>query len=45
MDEDANGWIDWENFVQLYIRCTNDRTVTAFLRLSRTLPSSNMHVR
>lgn len=27
VDEDANGWIDWENFVQLYIRCRKDRTV------------------
>jgi len=26
VDEDANGWIDWENFVQMYIRCQNDRT-------------------
>ena len=45
MDEDANGWLDWENFVQLYIRCTNDRTVTALFCLWRTLPSSNVHVR
>ena len=27
VDEDANGWIDWENFVQLYLRCRNDRSV------------------
>lgn len=26
VDEDANGWIDWENFVQLYLRCRKDRT-------------------
>ena len=45
VDEDANGWLDWENFVQLYIRCTNDRTVTALFCLWRTLPSSNVHVR
>eukprot|EP00961_Rhodomonas_salina_P140453 1889973-Rhodomonas_salina.1 len=25
VDEDANGWIDWENFVQLYLRCRKDR--------------------
>ena len=27
VDEDGNGWIDWENFVQLYLRCRKDRTV------------------
>ena len=26
VDEDGNGWIDWENFVQLYIRCQKDKT-------------------
>ena len=26
VDEDANGWIDWDNFVQLYVRCRKDRT-------------------
>ena len=31
VDEDANGWIDWENFVQLYIRCRKDRSVCDFL--------------
>ena len=31
VDEDANGWIDWENFVQLYLRCRKDRTVMLFL--------------
>lgn len=31
VDEDANGWIDWENFVQLYLRCRNDRSVSLLL--------------
>lgn len=31
VDEDANGWIDWENFVQMYIRCQNDHTVSICL--------------
>ena len=26
VDEDGNGYIDWENFVQLYIRCQKDKT-------------------
>jgi hypothetical protein len=26
VDEDANGWIDWEAFVSLYQRCRKDRT-------------------
>lgn len=26
VDEDANGYIDWENFVQLYIRCRKDKS-------------------
>jgi Ca2+-binding EF-hand superfamily protein len=26
MDEDCDGKIDWDNFVQLYIRCCRDKT-------------------
>ena len=26
MDEDCDGMIDWENFVQLYVRCRRDKT-------------------
>jgi hypothetical protein len=26
VDEDANGYIDWENFVQLYVRCRKDKS-------------------
>lgn len=26
VDEDANGYIDWENFVQMYIRCRKDKS-------------------
>ena len=36
VDEDANGWIDWENFVQLYIRCRKDRTVGRLAPHART---------
>uniref|UniRef100_A0A6T8P8Y1 EF-hand domain-containing protein n=1 Tax=Hemiselmis andersenii TaxID=464988 RepID=A0A6T8P8Y1_HEMAN len=26
VDEDANGYIDWDNFVQLYMRCRKDKS-------------------
>ena len=26
VDEDCDGMIDWENFVQLYVRCRRDKT-------------------
>lgn len=36
VDEDANGWIDWENFVQLYLRCRNDRSVRPRIHACKT---------
>ena len=26
VDEDCDGMIDWENFIQLYVRCRKDKS-------------------
>eukprot|EP00961_Rhodomonas_salina_P209712 2831386-Rhodomonas_salina.2 len=35
VDEDCDGMIDWENFVQLYVRCRRDKTGVLYHRYGK----------